>query len=220
MTWRPYFGTGARPSWTRRGVEIDQQPLARRQMLPSPAARGILPEKEGSKSGLRLVEVRNELSRVAHRRVRSTVTGLEVNWKRQSPRRPDSRSSLQPKAGRRHSEQGTVKHESRMPGLGLTAFAVPDAGCHRQWLCDRRHRSACAEPSGPSGRPQLWGESRRPLSSFGGIIMVMSKVSQASIPSDHFLTHIYLNRETRGIREGADTAASGERWEARRRRCV
>ncbi len=35
MTWRSYFGNGARPGSTRPGVEIDQKPLAPHQMLPA-----------------------------------------------------------------------------------------------------------------------------------------------------------------------------------------
>jgi len=168
MTWRPCFDNGARPGSTRRGVEIHQMPPAPHRMLPSPDAMGNFLDLEGPNSGARPAEARSGWPRVAHGLLRSTGTGPEANRKPQFQRRRDSRSSLPPIAGHTHSARGTAKHQVRMQVPVLTEFAALGASRHRQLLCDKRHRSACAEVSRLSGRPRSMAESRRLLSSLRG----------------------------------------------------
>jgi hypothetical protein len=181
--------------------------------------------EEGSKSGVRPVAVRSEMTRVAHWPLRLIWPGREGNWKLPFPSRHDSGNSLQPEAERRHSERGSAKLQFRMPAHGLKEFAAQGAGLRRRLRCDTHHKSVGAEPSQPSGRPRSWGESRRLRalisllsSSLWGILMVMSKFSQRGIICDHFPFNSFcLGRRFFFVRDsGQNSNGSGESdvWQA------
>jgi hypothetical protein len=102
-----------------------------------------------------------------------------------------------------HLQRGSAKHQFQMPALGLMEFAVRGADCHRQLLCDTRHKSACGchcgfTPFLPACRFMTCGPSicrgRAPtsrwMSSCGQQAEIARQCSStgAAVPSDHLAT--------------------------------